>query len=600
MTDPTPFIIPPRQEVRRRWADGAFVYQVYPRSFQDSNGDGIGDLPGVITRLDYLTELGVTVIWLSPFYPSPMADFGYDVADYCNVDPMFGTLDDFKQLLAGAEQRNMRIMIDLVPNHTSDEHKWFIESKKSKADTNPFRDWYIWRDGITAEQAEHAGHDITSAVAAQPAINGLYPPNNWRDALTGGPAWGWCDARQQFYLHSFDVKQPDLNWGNPAVREAVKAAMRFWLDLGVDGFRVDAVYWMAKEPLLSDDPINRDFQAGRDLPYNALKHDNSRGWPAVYAYLSEMSDVLHEDKYRDKQRFMVTEAYPEGHNPLVEYLNFYVGMDPEVASPFNFEGLSMPWKAAPWRRFLRSFHHALSQIDPHCVPSYAFGNHDQPRIASRIGEMSARSAAVLLLTLPGMVFVYAGEELGMKNGYIPKEFVQDPGAKGDVAADGSHAQGRDPERTPMQWTAGAQAGFTTGDKTWLPVQADYAATNVETEAADPASFLNMYKTLGMLRSRSETLKHGELHIIETGQPNVLGFVRKHVGDDIAYITLVNFSDVEQACKVNHRLGSLVASSYGQGSAHNDERRATISEDGSESVSKLALRPHEAVLYEVAL
>jgi len=587
MTDPTPFIIPPRQEVRHRWADGAFVYQVYPRSFQDSNGDGIGDLPGVISRLDYLAELGVSAIWLSPFYPSPMADFGYDVADYCNVDPMFGTLDDFKELLAGAEKRDMRIMIDLVPNHTSDEHKWFIESRKSKADTNPFRDWYTWRDGITPEVAERAGHDITSAVAAQPASNGLYPPNNWRDALTGGPTWEWCDDRQQFYLHSFDVKQPDLNWGNPAVREAVKAAMRFWLDLGVDGFRVDAVYWMAKEPLLSDDPANPDYQADRDVPYNALKHGNSRGWPAVYAYLSEMADVLHEDKYRDKQRFMVTEAYPEGHNPLVEYLNFYVGMDPEVASPFNFEGLSMPWKAAPWRKFLRSFHHALSQIDPHCVPSYAFGNHDHSRMVSRIGELSARSAAVLLLTLPGMVFVYAGEELGMKDGYIPQELVQDPSA-----------QSRDPQRTPMQWTADAQAGFTTGYKTWLPVAEDYATYNAKSEAADPASFLNLYKTLGVLRSQSETLKHGELHIIDTAQSNVLGFVRKHIDGDIAYITLVNFSDEEQACEVHHTLGKLVASSYGDGKTRDGGHTAT-SGDETESLSTLTLRPHEAVLYEVA-
>jgi alpha-glucosidase len=389
----------------RRWTEGALVYHIYPRSFQDSNGDGVGDLQGIISRLDYVKSLGVNAIWLSPFYPSPMADFGYDVSDYCNVDPLFGTLDDFKQLLIAAEQLDIRVMIDLVPNHTSDEHEWFRQSRTSKH--NHYSDWYVWRDGkqpksTTTESASRL-REPTEQVQL-PQLSQL--PNNWRDALTGGPAWEWCPERQQYYLHSFDVRQPDLNWSNPAVRAAIRDVMRFWLDLGVDGFRVDAVYWLAKEPLLNDDPGNSDYVEGEDQPYQALRHDNSRGWPAVYAYLSEMADVLHEDAYKDKQRFMVTEAYPEGHNPLVEYLNFYIGMDPQVAAPFNFEGLSMPWQASDWRKFLRSFHGALDQIDPHCVPSYAFGNHDQPRIGSRLGDASARAAAVLLLTLPGMVFLY--------------------------------------------------------------------------------------------------------------------------------------------------------------------------------------------------
>jgi alpha-glucosidase len=592
-----PLFIIPHREVKRRWADGALVYHIYPRSFMDSNGDGIGDLPGIVSRLDYLKGLGVTAVWLSPFYPSPMADFGYDVADYCDVDPIFGTLDDFKELMAQTGKRDMRVIIDLVPNHTSDEHKWFIESKKSKAANNPFHDWYIWRDGLTAEQARLHGHDISQETGSRPAANGLYPPNNWRDALTGGPAWEWCEGRRQFYLHSFDVRQPDLNWSNPAVREAVKAAMRFWLDMGVDGFRVDAVYWMAKEPLLSDDLPNPDYKEGVSLPYHALNHANSRGWPAVYAYLSEMADVLHEEKYADKQRFMVTEAYPEGHNPLVEYLNFYVGMDPEVAAPFNFEGLGLPWKATPWRRFLRAFHHALAQIDPHCVPSYAFGNHDQSRIVSRMGEAQARAAAVLLLTLPGMVFVYYGEEIGMQDAYIPKAYVQDPAAKGDVVAEGGHAQGRDPQRTPMQWSPDKMAGFTSGDKTWLPVHDNYQLCNVETETGDPKSFLNLYKTLGNLRAGSTTLRHGEMHVIETGEPQVLGFVRrngrsKSADPNTAYLTLVNFSDELQKCELDLDLTRQVISSC--------SHTIKISGGGSELPAKLSLEPYEAVLFEVAV
>jgi alpha-glucosidase len=560
---------------QHRWPEGAFVYQIYPRSFQDSNGDGVGDLPGIIGRLDHLVDLGVTAIWLSPFYPSPMADFGYDVADYCDVDPIFGTLDDFKQLLQAVHDRDMRMMIDLVPNHTSDDHEWFKQSRTSR--DNPYHDWYIWRDGI----------DIGDG-------NRPAPPNNWRDALTGGPAWEWVEERGQYYLHSFDVRQPDLDWANQAVREAIKDAMRFWLDIGVDGFRVDAVYWMAKEPLLSDDPHNLDFVEGEDLPYHALRHDNSRGWPAVYAYLSEMAEVLHEPAYKDRQPFMVTEAYPEGHNPLVEYLNFYVGIDPLVAAPFNFEGLSMPWEAGPWRKFLRSFHGALSQIDPACVPSYAFGNHDQPRIMTRRGEPAARAAAVLLMTLPGMVFVYYGDEIGMKNVSIPPAMVQDPGAKGDVQRGETHPQGRDPERTPMQWSAEPQAGFSTSRNTWLPLDPDHETLNVESEKSDDGSLLTLYEILGTLRKRSTALKYGELHVIETAEPSVLGFIRTCPADDTEgqdYVTLVNFSAETVTCSLSHDLKETIASS--------DRKSAMTSVRDLKAGAELSLRPYEAVLLAAA-
>jgi alpha-glucosidase len=307
-----------------RWPEGAIVYHVYPRSLQDSNGDGIGDLRGVIQRLDYIKSLGVNVIWLSPFYTSPMADFGYDVADYCGVDPIFGTMADFDELLAQAHQKGLRIIADLVPNHTSDEHKWFIESRKSK--NNSYSDWYIWRNPIGFER------DGTPI-----------PPNNWLDEFSGESVWEWNETRWQFYLHSYHKKQPDLNWSNPAVREAFKDGMRFWLDKGVDGFRVDAVYWMGKDPLLTDDPINPQYIEGTDDRNKRIIPHNSRGWPFVYAYLGEMADVLKEEKYiqSDSLRFMVTEAYPETHNPLESYLAFYIGVDPRVAAPFNFEGISL-------------------------------------------------------------------------------------------------------------------------------------------------------------------------------------------------------------------------------------------------------------------
>ena len=360
-----------------RWSEGAIVYQIYPRSFQDSNGDGIGDLPGIISRLDYVKELGVNTIWLSPFYPSPMADFGYDVADYCDVDPVFGTMDDFEQLLKETHKRGMQLIIDFVPNHTSDEHPWFQASVASRE--GKYADWYIWRDGKVDQNGKHV------------------PPNNWLDVLNGNSAWEWNDTRGQYYLHSFHKRQPDLNWSNHSVRAAMKKAMRFWLDKGVDGFRVDAVYWMSKDPLLTDDDPNPNYHPRFDLPYHALRHNNSCGWPVVYAYLSEMADVLQEDAYRDhqrfadRQRFMITEAYPENNHPIAAYMSFYVGMDPHVAAPFNFEGLELPWEAAPWRRFLRRFHQALLQFSPACIASYAFGNHDKPRLASRMGPEAARA-----------------------------------------------------------------------------------------------------------------------------------------------------------------------------------------------------------------
>ena len=546
-----------------RWSEGAIVYQIYPRSFQDSNGDGVGDLPGIITRLDYIRDLGVNTIWLSPFYPSPMADFGYDVADYCGVDPVFGTMADFDKLLHETHARDMQLIVDLVPNHTSDEHEWFKASAASRE--GKYADWYIWRDAKLGSNGEKL------------------PPNNWLDVLNGKSAWEWSATRHQYYLHSFHTRQPDLNWSNHKVREAIKKAMRFWLDKGVDGFRVDAVYWMAKDPLLTDDDPNPAYQPGVDPAYNALLHNNSCGWPVVYAYLSEMADVLKEEPYLDhrrfidRQRFMITEAYPEHNHPIVSYMSFYVGMDPHVAAPFNFEGLELPWEAVPWRRFLRRFHKALEQFSPACISSYAFGNHDKPRIVSRMGEESARSAAVMLLTLPGMVFVYNGDELGMVNGTIPPEAVQDPSTQND--------EGRDPERTPLQWTAGKNAGFSTADKTWLPVAAGYEHCNAEIEAADPNSFLSLYQTLGKLRTQSTALRHGDITVHKLSSPDVLCYTRTK--DLEGFAVFINFAGQSAEFEPPFGLGDFILSS------HPDSKLAEF-EGGT-----LHIKAHEAAIFYVA-
>lgn len=540
-----------------RWPEGAIVYQIYPRSFYDSNADGIGDIPGITAKLDYLQTFGVNAIWLSPFYPSPMADFGYDVADYCDVDPIFGTLADMDSLLHEAHNRNIRVIVDLVPNHSSDEHEWFRQSRQSREDR--YSDWYIWQDP--------KGHDR----AGNPI-----PPNNWVEVLGGGPAWEWEPARQQFYLHSFDVRQPDLNWTNPEVREAIKDAMRFWLDKGVDGFRVDAVHFMAKDPLFRDDPVNPNYVPGKDVRYGALNHVNNHGWPQLYAYLSEMAAVLKEDKYTHSPRFMITEAYPETHEPVEEYLAFYEGMDPEVAAPFNFEGLSLPWKADAWRNFLGPFHAALDSFSPLCVTSYAFGNHDQHRLVSRLGEPASRSAAVLLLTLPGMSFIYNGDELGMKNGEIPPSMVQDPGAKGGA--------GRDPERTPLQWTAGNHAGFSTADSTWLPVADNYKTHNVEVESADSSSFLRLYQKLGNLRNNATSLKYGPITVLSVNDPQVLGYQRTSPTE--THTVLINFSKTVRkfTLPADLSLGSFVLSS---------DPKTTLPHHPE---TKITLRPNEAAIF----
>jgi alpha-glucosidase len=544
--------------ILHRWPEGAVVYQIYPRSFQDSNADGIGDLQGIRARLDYLQDLGVTAVWLSPFYPSPMADFGYDVADYCNVDPVFGSLKDFQELIADVHARGMHMMIDLVPNHTSDEHAWFKASRQS-AD-NSYSNWYIWHD----------------AHPDSPKDKPL-PPNNWRDVLTGGSAWQWDDQRQQFYLHSFDVRQPDLNWSNQEVREAIKDVMRFWLNKGVDGFRVDAVYWMAKDPLLRDDAQNPLFMEGRDAPYSAVLHDNSCGWPAVYAYLAELASVLKEAEYAPQAPFMVTEAYPEQSSSIAAYMAFYHGVDPKVAAPFNFEGLMLRWAAQPWRDFLQSFHGALQHYSPDCIASYAFGNHDKPRLASRLGDSAARSAAVMQLTLPGMSYVYYGEEIGMHQVTIPTAVVQDPAAHGDP-----HGIGRDPQRTPMQWSADPQAGFSDAAHTWLPLDPAYQRHNVSVQQDDPHSFLQLYRQLMRLRATSSTLRYGDFILEDVGHTDVLAYVRADASQ--RYFVVINFSGLSVTCRPRNPIGKLFLSSEPQ------TNLAHIAE------GEFKLLPHEAALF----
>ena len=464
------------------WWQTGVVYQIYPRSYQDSNGDGIGDLPGITQRLDYLSNtLGVDAIWLSPIYPSPMHDFGYDVADYCDIHPLFGTLADFDRLLDETHKRGMKMILDLVPNHTSDEHPWFLESRGSR--DNPKRDWYLWRD---------------------PAPGGGVP-NNWLSHF-GGPAWTFDENTGQYYLHQFVKQQPDLNYRNPEVLKAMLDNMRFWLDRGVDGFRVDVIGLMMKDPEFRDEPPNPDWDG--IAPFGSLNHIYTANLPEVHDLIREMRSLL--DSYDD--RMMVGETYLPN-----DLLMVYYGTPEkrECHLPFNFQLIRAPWKAAIVKKMVDDYEAALPSD---AWPNWVLGNHDQHRLATRVGASQARVANMLLLTLRGTPTSYYGDELGMENVPIPPEKVQDPPAVNQPEI--AHLVGRDPERTPMQWDDSPNAGFSAPEvkDLWLPLAPNYKDVNVESELKDPRSTLNFYRNLLACRKASPALLWGDYGPVELDSP----------------------------------------------------------------------------------
>jgi alpha-glucosidase len=468
------------------WREGVF-YQIYPRSFQDSNGDGIGDLAGIRRRLDHLNDgtprsLGVQAIWLSPFYRSPMKDFGYDVSDYRDVDPIFGTLDDFDHLLEEAHRREIRVLVDLVPNHTSDQHPWFIASRSSRND--PKRDWYVWAD---------------------PRNGG--PPNNWRavfGAAEKRAAWTLDPASGQYYLHHFLPEQPDLNWWNEDVRRAIDEVMRFWLDRGVDGFRIDVAHSLVKDKLLRNNP--RLFAKRRPRHNWELDevHEIHRRWRRLL------------DEYDD--RMAVGEVSSRKLSNLVRYY----GNDDELHMPFNFNFLRQPWSAEKFKGVVEEWERLLPS---HAWPDYTLTNHDRSRAASRYGPRRARVAALMLLTLRGTPFIYYGEEIGMTDVPIPPERIVD-------------VDGRDPERTPMQWDATAKAGFTTG-RPWLPIAADADQVNVAAQREEPASLFSFYRRVIWLRRGSPALRAGSYRTLRAPR-GVFAYLRE--AEDERLVIALNFID----------------------------------------------------------
>ncbi|HEX2189084.1 MAG TPA: alpha-amylase family glycosyl hydrolase [Longimicrobiaceae bacterium] len=448
------------------WWRRGIIYQVYPRSFQDSDSDGVGDLRGITSRLDYLRWLGVDAVWISPFYPSPMADFGYDVSDHRAVDPLFGTLEDFDRLVAEAHARGLRVILDFVPNHTSDRHPWFLESRASR--DAPKRGWYVWRD---------------------PAPDGG-PPNNWISAF-GGSAWERDAASGQYYLHTFLREQPDLDWSNPEVVEAMLDVLRFWLERGADGFRVDAVQNLGKDRRLRDNPPNPAYRPGTDDPYDALLREHSCDGPATHELIARMREVV--DGYGG-ERVLLGEIY----NTVERLMPYYGEAGGGCHFPYNFQLIRLPWEARTIGAAVRRYEGLLP---PGAWPNWVLGNHDRPRVASRVGPEQARVAAMLLLTLRGTPTLYYGDEVGMRDVPIPPELVRDPWEKNLPG----RGLGRDPVRTPMQWDDSESAGFTAGTP-WLPLADDFREVNVAAQRDDPASLLSLYRRLVALR-RAETALH---------------------------------------------------------------------------------------------
>jgi alpha-glucosidase len=513
-----------------RWWQRAIIYQIYPRSFQDTNGDGIGDLPGILQRLDYLKSIHVDTLWLSPINPSPMHDFGYDVADYTGVDPIFGAVDDFTRLLGAAHARDMKVLLDLVPNHTSDEHPWFKESRASR--TNPKRDWYIWRDPAPVDPNGDPDGGPTSGL-----------PNNWLSYF-GGPAWTFDPTTGQYYLHQFDTHQPELNYRNPEVLAAMLDEMRVWLERGIDGFRVDVIWLLIKDEALRDEPPNPNWQGGQ--PIYSLEHIYTADQPEVHTIIRAMRALLDEYSAQGSERLLVGEIYLPNER-LVHYYGSDatgVGIGDECHLPFNFQLIDAPWQAQTVRKMVDDYHAALP---PWGWPNWVLGNHDKRRLASRLGHAQARVATMLLLTLRGTPTCYYGDEIAMTDVAIPLELVRDPQAvhQPELAAE----IGRDPQRTPMQWDAGPNAGFTTpGAVPWLPISNDYAQNNVLAQESDPRSPLWFFRLLADMRRKSPALLGGAYRALDTDTPDIFAYLREAPGERL--LIVLNFGSQPHHLKLN--------------------------------------------------
>ncbi|MFK4136728.1 alpha-amylase family glycosyl hydrolase [Pseudomonas luteola] len=488
------------------WWKSAVIYQIYPRSFADSNGDGVGDLPGILRHLDHLELLGIDALWLSPVYRSPMLDAGYDISEYCDVDPLFGSLSDLDQLIKEAHRRHIRVLLDFVPNHTSDQHPWFLESRSSR--DNPKRDWYIWRD----------------------------EPNNWRASIDGGSAWTWDEATQQYYLHFFLPQQPDLNWHNPTVVEAMHDVLRFWLERGVDGFRIDVVHCVGKDPSFADDP--------RCLAGERMVHINDQ--PYSHEVLRGLRRLI--DSYPG-ERVLIGEVNIRSTARVIEYY----GASDELHMAFNFPPLDAPWDPVVFRHCIRDVETLLTPAQ--AWPTWVLSNHDNRRHRSRYGGSlrRAHAAAVMLMTLRGTPFIYQGEELGLEDVQVIPEAQVDPG-------------GRDGSRAPLPWQTKSPHGW--GATTWLPFPPEPEKHAVETQGQRSNSTLQLYRHLLAVRGKSPALQAGEWKELPS-HPHVLSYRRISSSDE--RMVCINFAAEPHAYPLSgHWLIEVASDRQGEGVAYSGQ------------------------------
>ncbi|KHE72227.1 alpha-glucosidase [Halobacillus sp. BBL2006] len=558
----------------KQWWKESVVYQIYPRSFNDSNGDGIGDLPGIIEKLDYLAELGIDVIWLSPVYDSPNDDNGYDIRDYRAIMDEFGTMEEFDQLLQQAHERNLKIVMDLVVNHTSDEHAWFVESKSSK--DHPKRDYYIWKKGQNGE-----------------------PPTNWESAFSGS-AWQYDEATEEYFLHIFSKKQPDLNWENEDVRADVYDMMNWWLDKGIDGFRMDVINFISKDPAYPNGEVHEGKQYGDGSPY-------FMNGPRIHEFLHEMNqEVLSKHD-------ILTVGEMPGVTP--EEGKLYTAEDRnELSMVFHFEHMDVDggelgkwslngWKLTDLKRILSKWQYELEEEGWN---SLYWNNHDQPRVVSRFGndqeyrEKSAKMLGTCLHMMKGTPYIYQGEELGMTNvAFETIEEYEDLESLnmydervhqyGDAVQDVMeriHHKGRDNARTPMQWSKEKHAGFTTG-RPWLGVNPNYKTINAEDALKNPDSVFHYYQQLIQLRKSNETIVYGKFDLLLQDSETIFAYTRTY-GDDVLLV-LCNFTGEEQKAKLgafqNHS-GEVVLT-------NREEEHA-----GSSNLANVILEPFEATVFAI--
>ncbi|XP_065356848.1 maltase 2-like isoform X4 [Calliphora vicina] len=553
-------------EVDNNWWRHAVFYQIYPRSFMDSDDDGIGDLQGIISKLPYLAETGITATWLSPIFKSPMVDFGYDISDFKDIHHEYGNIDDFEELILQANSLGIKIVLDFVPNHSSDQCEWF---KKSAAREEGYEDFYIWADGKINANGEQE------------------PPNNWQ-SIFYGPAWTWHPEREQYYYHQFTKEQPDLNYRNSEVIKAMDEVILFWLDKGVSGFRVDAVNHLFEDPDLKDEPLSGKTEDPKSYDYT--QHLYTKDLPEVYDMLQHWRALLddYSQTHGGPERIMMTEAYGD-----IKYLMDYYENKEGVKGPqfpFNFLLLTDLNSKSDARDFVFNIQKWLTYMPRNHVANWVMGNHDNPRIASRFSSNSVDAINMLIMSLPGVAVTYNGEEIGMED-FRDISWVDtvDPPAL-NAGPDKYKLVSRDPERTPFQWSAEKNAGFSNADKTWLPVHPNYEELNLELQKATEKSHYTIYKDLVQLR-KSEVLQQGHTRL-EVFNRNVFAVIRSLKGDK-SIITIINVGPEEEVVDLHDILDDvkqLTVLISGANSIYEKGNAIAV-----EEVTNFIMAPQEAVV-----